>query len=88
MDYTIKYRKGKDNLVADALSRRDEKGSCKAITVVTPEWIKEVVSSYVNTAWLQELLPQLVIHPHNQKGYTVANGVVRYKGKIVIGNAE
>ena len=28
MDYTIVYRKDKENVVADALSRREEKGEC------------------------------------------------------------
>jgi len=42
----------------------------------------------VNTVWLQELLPQLSVHPHNQNGYTLTNGVIHYKGRIVIGNDE
>ena len=37
LDYTIQYRKGKQNMAADVLSRREDKGCCKAITAVTPE---------------------------------------------------
>ena len=48
LDCTIQYGKGKENIVADALLRREEKGSCKAVTARAPKWIKEVVDSYEN----------------------------------------
>lgn len=53
LDYTIQYRRGKENLVADALSRKEDKGIYQAISAVTPEWVKEVVRSYDRTPWLQ-----------------------------------
>jgi len=53
LDYTIQYRKGKENMVADALSRGEENGSYKVVTIVTPEWIKEVVDRYVNIVYLR-----------------------------------
>ena len=37
MDYTIMYHMVKENVVADALSRREEKGECKLITIVVPK---------------------------------------------------
>jgi len=55
LDYTILYRKGKENVVADALSRREVKedgGQCYDITVVVPEWVKEVEQSYEHTNWV------------------------------------
>jgi len=39
LDFTIQYQKGKENIVADALSRRDKVGNCQAISVVLPAWI-------------------------------------------------
>ena len=39
LDFTIQYRKGKENVVADALLRRDEMGNCHAISVALPAWI-------------------------------------------------
>lgn len=53
-NYTIEYRKGKDNRVADALSRRDQ--SIMAITVVTPTWVESVESSYLQDPHCQDLL--------------------------------
>lgn len=48
-DYEIQYKKGKENLVADALSRRDnsEDASCNTITVFQPDWLTDVAASYI-----------------------------------------
>ena len=43
LDYTILYCKGKENVVADALSRREDsedRGHCHGITAIVPEWVK------------------------------------------------
>lgn len=47
LSYEIVYKKGVDNIVADALSRRDERNlDCLRISVVTPARIQEVMDSY------------------------------------------
>lgn len=42
-DYTIEYKVGKENLVADALSRLPQAAhgaeECQAVTMVVPEWV-------------------------------------------------
>ena len=42
-DFEIIYKKGKQNVVADALSRKDEdvKALLCAISIIQPDWIKE-----------------------------------------------
>lgn len=45
-DLEILHKKGKDNVVADALSRKDEEPTLLAILVVVPEWLNEIQSEY------------------------------------------
>lgn len=45
-DMEILHKKGKDNLVVDALSRRDEEDKVFAISVVVPEWLDDIRNEY------------------------------------------
>jgi len=42
----ILHKKGKDNIVANALSRKEEEPSFLAVSVVVPEWLNEIRSEY------------------------------------------
>ena len=68
LDYSIQYCRGKENTVADALSRKEENEECRAVSVVVPEWIKEVSRSYEGTPWAQELMISLATGGDEQKG--------------------
>ena len=46
LDYVIQFRKGKENIAADALSHCQEEGVCVAISTVVPDWLQEVTNSY------------------------------------------
>ena len=56
LDYIIQYRKGKENLATDALSRYFEEGSLAAITTIVPDWCQEVVDNYKAIGRTKELL--------------------------------
>ncbi len=46
LDYTINYKKGKENLTADALSRRSlEESHLEALATAVPSWMEEVSGS-------------------------------------------
>jgi hypothetical protein len=84
-DFTIEYKRGKENLVADALSQK----FCKvfALSVAQPKWIKEITDSYAPDPQVRALLEQFLITPPDATSpYTISAGILRYKGQIVVGN--
>lgn len=83
-NYKIEYKKGKDNRDADALSRKSI--ILMATTIITPTWIESVETSYQQDPHCQELLQKQLVQPNTEKHYTLTAGVLRYKGRIYIGN--
>ncbi|KAL8159085.1 hypothetical protein V2J09_000622 [Rumex salicifolius] len=82
LSYSIVYKKGSENKVADALSRRDE--VC-AITAVEPQWMMDIVSSYESDQHAAQLIASTAIA--SSQNYTLTKGVLRFKGRIYVGNA-
>jgi hypothetical protein len=84
-DFTIEYKRGKENRVADALSRQ----ICQllAIYMATPTWVKEVTTSYISDDHVRSLLEQfLITPPATDLPYTLHARVLRYQGMIVVSN--
>jgi len=86
LQFKVIYKKGKDNITADALSRAGHLLALQAVSLVQPRWLQEVVNSYVTYARSQELLSQLAVHSPNEQGYSLQQGVIRCKGRIWVGN--
>ena len=89
LDYEVRYKKGAENGVADALSRRDERlqGSEKssaglqmAVSMITPMWIQEIMHSYTKDPYVQELLTLISVDVHEPSLWHNVNGVLRKKG--------
>lgn len=86
LDYDIEYRKGTENRAADALSRVQEtEVGCHAITTITHLWIQEAIASYQEDPYCTKILNELEENHLSHPGYTVVSGLLRYKGKIVLG---
>lgn len=61
-DYVVEYKKGVENKVADALSRREEAEvnshldlSCRVTSVVEPSWLDEVKKMAPQSQFFKEL---------------------------------
>lgn len=88
LQYKVRYRKGISNAAADALSRNDTIPSSEvlAVSVCTPLWLQEVVKGYEQDTYTSQILAELVVHPTARKHFTLSQGLLRYKGRIWIGN--
>lgn len=84
-NFTIQYKKGVFNKVADALSR--VLPGCMAISVATPTWAEELVESYQQDKDIKVLLERLLLQKdQTDSDYTLHSGIIRYKGRILVGN--
>ena len=86
LKFKVVYRQGKENVVADALSRVGHFMALQAVSSSQPVWLREVYNSYMTDLMSQQLLAQLSVHSPDSFGYSLHNGLIRYKGKIWVGN--
>lgn len=89
-DYRIVYKRGKENVVADPLSRlheRKEKQNAEAlaITVVVPQWKFELRNFWALDPGLQEVLTKQAVDPSSVPDFTLMDGDLRRQGKLVVG---
>ena len=84
LQFKIVYKKGKDNLAADALSRVSHLHTLQVVSMVRPDWLQEVLHSYATDPRAQKLLTQLAIQSPDMAGYSLDNGIIRYKNKLWI----
>jgi hypothetical protein len=100
-DYSIEYKKGSDNTAADALSRQFQdmetediaatvsqaNSQCQAMTVAIPSWMAEVHESYASDTKCIKLLQELTLDKDSNPPFTLQSGILRFKGRIYIGNS-
>jgi hypothetical protein len=89
-DYVIEYKKGIENKVADALSRKYQEETdsqpnkcslqCTALSLAIPAWTAKVFDSYKTDTTCQKLLTELAIDKTSNPKYTLNSGILRYKG--------
>ncbi|WVZ89869.1 hypothetical protein U9M48_036220 [Paspalum notatum var. saurae] len=83
--YKIVYKKGCINVAADALSRCPQSASVVAVSECTPAWLERVVAGYEDDTVSKQLLTELSISSPNGRGFSLLNGIIRFKGRVWLG---
>jgi transposase InsO family protein len=80
------YKKGVENGVADALSRRPSDNlDCYHISSSTPVWLSKVIAGYEADPHTQQLIAELTLHQAPDSPFQLKAGLLRYKGRIWVG---
>lgn len=82
LHFKVVYRKGKENVAADALSRVSHLYALQAVSSVQPQWVQKVLNSYATDSQAQRLLAQLAVRNIDDQGYSLDNGLIRYQTKL------
>lgn len=85
-NYKVEYKKGRENRVADALSRASHSTEIMALSQVVPVWMDQVIQSYSTDASCLELITKLSIDGNAVPNVTFKDGILRYKSRVYIGN--
>jgi hypothetical protein len=86
LQFRILYKKGKDNIAADALSRVGHMMAIQAVSLVQPAWIQEVLDSYTIDIQARQLLQRLVVTSPDNQGYNLDKRLIWHQGKVWIGS--
>ncbi|KAH0643232.1 hypothetical protein KY290_034830 [Solanum tuberosum] len=84
-DFSIEYKKGSENKVVDALSRKPD-AELLAISLLTLNDMlyQQIKDTWIQNATLQELIVKLQVQPF--KYFTWCNDQLRWKGRLVVGH--
>jgi hypothetical protein len=86
LQFQFRYKKGTENGAADSLSHVGHLLDIQTVSSCQPDWIIKVRNSYTNDVEMQQLLQQLTIASPDAKGFALEHGLIKYKGRLIIGD--
>jgi hypothetical protein len=86
LQFTLQYKKWPQNTMADALSRVGQFFQISAVSSVVPVWVQEVINSYSVDPTAQELIQALAMVSPDEKGYSLHDWLIGFKGQIWVGD--
>lgn len=88
-DFSIEYKQGKENVVADALSRISS-GQLLHITLINVhiDFLNNIKAAWTAYPQCAKLISELQANPASHSKYTYVNNELRRRGKLVIGQSD
>lgn len=84
-NYKVEYNMGRENRVADALSRISHEPAVMALSQIVPAWIEQVSATYTADEHCVDLLIKLSVDAASTPPFTLKNGILRFKNSVYIG---
>ena len=83
--YEIIYRKGKENVVVNALSKKyEEEGSLFSLSFIVIDWLQAVRQEWFQDSKISSLIQKLQQDPQDSWGYSWDNEELCYKGCLYL----
>ena len=84
-DYKIIYKKGMDNVVADALSKQyEDMGSLLTLSVPIAEWLEIAFQEWLINPHTTQLIHRLLDDPNPPSGYSWKDDTLGYTWSLVL----
>jgi len=85
LKFRIRYKQGVLNQAANALSRQPIE-EVLAVSECIPSWMQKLQEGYSEDEQAKQLISELSIDSTNSRGYTLRDGILRYHGRVWVGN--
>ena len=88
LQFTIEYKKGRENTIADVLSRKCTEGSVAAIYQIGSDLLQTVKDTYNEDNKIQKIIDKIQLLQQSYKQYEWQREVLKRKGRIVVGQQQ